>query len=492
MRLLAIALALAGVLLGFGLPFAGHGGALLYLAPLCFVVAGVLAARSVQRRGGLLVLAGVVAAVFALVLPAVVNAVRNRQGIAWSVPSPENLMLAEAGMAVTAMDESTVLTGRDIATGDRRWRLSLGKPLDPSGQLNLQRVGQTLLVTARDGVLRGVDLKTGKERWKTPGSRTVIAAIADPEVVAVTRCSDGKNCTVQARSIQDGKLRWEAPVFIGGAFLGAPGGGEQLQERAKLWPASAVIVRQPPNGRRYEVRALATGRVVARASTTRDLLGVTGNRFLRATEDGTVTAADVDSGAVVWTKPANGLFAVRAESVQSDWLGVPDGGLVLTQRLASLPVISARGTYRLLDPRTGKVSEHPIDLPPSAVEVFATGGPDVTAESSTAGVAPRVPVLQAVRPDDSPLQVDGRRIDAGDVDFRSVDVTETQVAWEAPMEPFGGGEQQGIEVIDRRSGKRLVRYIADEVRVRSVGERLVIGDGDGEDGEDHEHVVEVP
>jgi outer membrane protein assembly factor BamB len=490
MRLLAIALAVAGIVLGFGLPAAGRGGALLYLAPLCFIAAGVLAARTVQRRGGLLVLAGVAAAVFALVLPAVVNAVRNRQGIAWSVPSPENLELAEAGIAVTAMDESTVLTGRDIETGDRRWRLSLGKPLDPSGQLILQRAGRTLIVTARDGVLRGVDLKTGKVRWTAPGSRTVIPVVASPEVVAISRCSDGKNCTVQARSVQDGKLRWEAPLFIGGAFLGSPGGGEQLQERAKLWPASVVIVRRPPDGKRYEVRALATGRVVARGSTARELLGVTGKRFLRATEDGAVTATDVDSGGVVWTKPADQRFAVRAESVQSDWLGFPDGGIVLTRRLSSLPIISIHGTYQLLDPRTGKVGEHPIDLPTSTVEVFVSGGPDVTAETATAGVAPRVPVLQAVTPGDSPLLVDGRRINAGHIDFRSIDVTDTQVAWEQPMEPFGGGEHEGIEVIDRRTGKQLVRYIADEVRVRSVGERLVIGDGDGEDGQDHEHVVD--
>ena len=282
MRLLAIVLAAAGILVGFVLPLAGLAGSLLYLAPLFFVVAGVLAARSVQRRGALLVLAGVVAAVAVLVLPGVVNGVRNQQGIAWSVPEPENVEFAEAGIAVTAMNESTTLTGRDLETGDRRWRLELREPAQPTGQLHIQRVGRTLLITARDGALRAVDLQTGKVRWESPHSRTMIPAVASPELVALTRCSSGKECTVEARSIQDGTVRWEAPVFQGGAFLGSPGGGEQLQEREKLWPASVVIVRVPPKGARYEVRALATGRVAARGSTEREFLGVIGNLFLRA------------------------------------------------------------------------------------------------------------------------------------------------------------------------------------------------------------------
>ena len=120
---------------------------------------------------------------------------------------------------------------------------------------------------------------------------------------------------------------------------------------------------------------------------------------------------------------------MRAESVQSDWLGLPDGGLILVQRLASLPTISVRGTLRQLDPRTGKLTEHPVDLPSPVVEVFPTA-PDVTAETATTGFAPRVPVLQAVTTDDTPLLIDGRRYDVGDVDYRSIDVTATQVAWE--------------------------------------------------------------
>jgi hypothetical protein len=303
-------------------------------------------------------------------------------------------------------------------------------------------------------------------------------------VVAVTRCGNSDDCTVEARSIQDGAVRWRAPVILDGAFLGAPGGGEQLDDRARLWPASVAIVRVPPKGDRYEVRSLQSGRIVARGSTEHETLGVIGNRFVRATEAGVVSAVDVASGRELWTQRGT---PVRAESVRSHWLGMPDGGLVLSSQSLPLPDLSLGTTLRLLDPRTGKVTEHPVDLPPGPVEVLATGGPDVTAETSTGGVTPRVPALRS----DDALQVDGRRYDADDLNPFSISVTPTQVAWKSALGSYGSGDRDGISVYDRRTGKRLVRYVADEVRVRQVGERLVIGDGDGEDGEDHEYVVDA-
>ena len=38
-----------------------------------------------------------------------------------------------------------------------------------------------------------------------------------------------------------------------------------------------------------------------------------------------------------------------------------------------------------------------------------------------------------------------------------------------------------MEVYDRRSGKRLVRYIGENTTVSSAGERLVIAEGDDRD-----------
>jgi hypothetical protein len=250
-----------------------------------------------------------------------------------------------------------------------------------------------------------------------------------------------------------------------------------------------VIVRVPPKGARYEVRELATGRVIARGSTEDELLGVTANLFLRSTQEGAMSATDVESGHEVWTRPVDGFVPVLAESVRSDWLGITDGGLILQPRLETLPDVSARDALRLLDPRTGKVTEHPVDLPSGTVEVYPTSGPDVTAETARRGVTPRVPVLQAMYPDNDALQVDGRRLDGDDIDSRSIDVTARQIAWESPSTSFPGSDADAISVYDRATGKRLVHYVSEEVRVRAVGERLVIGSGPNEDSQDREYVV---
>ena len=74
----------------------------------------------------------------------------------------------------------------------------------------------------------------------------------------------------EVRSIADGSVRWRAPVEHD-PWLGSPPIAQSLGADRSLWPASAVILRTPPEGERYEVRRLDTGKVLARgdAETTR-------------------------------------------------------------------------------------------------------------------------------------------------------------------------------------------------------------------------------
>ena len=165
----------------------------------------------------------------------------------------------------------------------RRWPMDLGGREHFASDVLIRRAGDTLLVVDNEARLRGIDLKTGKQRWDTPpASGLMLPAIASPEVVASTRC-DGDRCTAEARSIADGKLRWEAPTESSPPWLGSPPIAQALQTGRALWPASAVIV---PRGDRYEVRQLASGKVVARGTLAREDVGVAGNVFLRQTEKG--------------------------------------------------------------------------------------------------------------------------------------------------------------------------------------------------------------
>ena len=78
MRLISVALAAAGVIVGIVLPAFGLGLIPLLVGAACLAAAGFLA-----RRGRLIAVCGIVAAVALISAPAVVAHIRNGQGIDW-------------------------------------------------------------------------------------------------------------------------------------------------------------------------------------------------------------------------------------------------------------------------------------------------------------------------------------------------------------------------------------------------------------------------
>lgn len=474
---LAALLAVAGLVLGVGLPLAGLGRIPLLLGAVCFVAAGILAAREARGARAIYVLGGILAAVVLLQVPGFVNDRRNGQGIAWEARAGERVVLAGEGVAVTESDDGRTVTGRDVDSGGGKWRIELPQT-EALAQLVVQRVGRTLLIVDRESKLRAVDIGTGRALWDAPAQPRgfVLPAVASPDTVAVTRCREGGRCTAEARSMRDGKVRWEAPLASGAPWLGSPPLPQALGPERVPWPASAVILRLPPQGARYEVRELATGKVFARGSGD-DALGVIGNLLLRSTNEGDLAAIDVTTGREAWRRRADGLLPARAPDGSLRWLGIPDGGLVMTRGLADLDSVDVGATLRVLDPRTGKLTEHPTGVRgASDTIVVSTDGPAVTARNVGAGVAPRAPVLAVWL--DKRVLADGRSYRAPGLDKRDVAATPTQVGWDQRMQPFGSGERSGAVVYDRRTGKRLVRFAGEgRVNVSSAGERLVISDG---------------
>ena len=409
-------------------------------------------------------------------MPVFVNGRRNDEGIAWEVPKGERVVLAEAGTAVTERNDGRTLTARELGAGARNWKVDLPDDGRLGSSLSVRRVGRTLLVVGSDKKLRALDLATGLERWDTrAGTSTVLPAVASPDVVATTRCQ-GLRCGVEARSVGDGALRWSAPLDGTGDWLGSPPVAQALNAHRSLWPASAVIVRLPPKGERYEVRQLATGKIVARGVAGDAALGVVGNLFLRQTEKGVLSATDVTSGDEVWKRPADGLVVARAPDDSLRWLGMPDGALLPLQQLRDKEDLTVLDHLRVIDPRTGKLVDHQLgDLQSGSGRAVPADGPAVSAANATAGFAPRVPVVWGWF--ERKVAADGRLYRTGKLGSRAVEATTTQIAWDPAVHPFAGGERDGAVVYDRRSGKRVVQYAGeDNVYVRSEGERIVIRD----------------
>ena len=158
-------------------------------------------------------------------------------------------------------------------------------------------------------------------------------------------------------------------------------------------------------------------------------------------------------------------------------LALPEGKALLVRGLHELPTAGLGSTLRLLDPRTGKVTEHPIRLQTAPIDVTTTDGP-----------APGPPILDGIDDGGDTIQADDRlyrfQPRAG-----SIAATASQVGWEPRRPGFGSDDRDGAEVYARRSGRRLVRYAGDDVRVRTVGERLVIVDHAADEGGGRQYVV---
>jgi hypothetical protein len=140
-----------------------------------------------------------------------------------------------------------------------------------------------------------------------------------------------------------------------------------------------------------------------------------------------------------------------------------------------MPDLEPGDPLRILDPRTGKVTEHPVGVS-GYVGVFATGT-----------ATPGVPVLRKfgdTNPEDDTVKdqlvVDGRHYMRERLDPFEIAATTTQAAFKSTLSVYGLGKRRGIEVYDRRGG-RVARLVAANAHVRSAGERLVISVGENED-----------
>jgi hypothetical protein len=421
----ALLVALAGLVVAIAVPFFWASRAPIFIGAALLVAAGLLSKRALGA------LAGIAAAVVLLFAPGPIDGWRNERGIAWTVPDDERLEIAEGDAAITVGREDTVLRARDM------------------------------LAVGYDDGLQAIDLDTGKVRWTAPPAETHFAGVTDGENVALTRCPTDQ-CQVESYSLRDGTLRWKAPVDGAREFLGVPLPKDQLLDDLPLWPASFVVVGDED---RFEARDLATGRVLTRGEGN---TGMIGDVLVESHAEDKVTATDVKTGRELWSQER--LELARSPMLSAHSLALPGGMLLAESR--TLDDLMVGDTLELVDPRTGKLTERPTDLPPDIVHVYSTGLPNA---------APAI-LWEDYEGDDtdgSEVLVDGRHYPRQRVD--EIAVTPTEAGWESTQAPWGHGTHRVVEVYDRRSGKRLVRFLGENTFVSSAGERLVIAEGGDRD-----------
>jgi hypothetical protein len=164
---------------------------------------------------------------------------------------------------------------------------------------------------------------------------------------------------------------------------------------------------------------------------------------------------------------------VRTVDYSSQMLAVIDGGLLLVREPSKMPDLEPGDPLRILDPRTGKVTEHPVGVS-GYVSVVATGT-----------ATPGVPLVRRFGDLDESgekdqVVVDGRHFARERIDPYEVAATTTQAAFKSTLSVYGLGQRRGIEVYDRRGG-RVERLVVADAHVRSAGDRLVISVGENDD-----------
>jgi outer membrane protein assembly factor BamB len=261
-----------------------------------------------------------------------VGALRLSDGaVAWSVSSPEEVYRREVGASedIVLIQESVsferarVLTWRtiayDAANGSERWRRLTADTLTPPGPVDGQ--GIVVLADQDAGALVGVDVLTGEERWRV-ASRDV--PLANSPTVAVV---------------------WNLAAYE--ADPGTPSGFRGMDRLTgdELW-ASDTLLPYPT------WLSDQTGYAGLRSPAM--VLG----EILAVPTGATVTAIDVQTGAILWQAP------------QLGHLGAADGVIVGTRG----PVQPGNWiTFTALDAASGQERWTAPGRPPSPRSFLAAG-----------------------------------------------------------------------------------------------------------------------
>ena len=139
--------------------------------------------------------------------PAELPALTGAQGVRvlWStsVGSAESFVLAPAVIedAVYAAGRNGTVVRLDAATGQPKWRVSVGKKL--SGGVGSD--GVLAVAATEEGEVFALDAETGVVRWRARVSSEVLAAPRLSEGLVLVRSADSR---IFAFGAEDGKRRW--------------------------------------------------------------------------------------------------------------------------------------------------------------------------------------------------------------------------------------------------------------------------------------------
>lgn len=215
------------------------------------------------------------------------------------------------GDAVYAASRAGTVARLDAASGQAKWRVSLGKRIS-SG---VGSDGTLVVVAADDGEVFALDARSGVVKWRSRVSSEVLAQPKVSDGLALVRSADSK---VFAFGIEDGKRRWVYQRPAAALIVRSPVGLTIHQGMAYAgFSGGKLVAISLANGSARWEATVALPKGATELERVTDIVGdpsAQGREVCTAAYQGRVACYDVQNGNQLWSREMSTLTGVSFDA----------------------------------------------------------------------------------------------------------------------------------------------------------------------------------
>ena len=249
--------------------------------------------------------------------PAELPSLTNPQGVRvmWSasIGGADEFVLTPAlfGDSVYAASRSGTVASLDTASGQQRWRVSVGARI--SGAVGTD--GTLVAVASDEGEVIALDAQSGTVRWRSRVSSEVLAAPKISERLVLVRSADSR---IFAFGAEDGKRRWVYQRAAASLIVRSPAGLtiSQGSAYAGFGGGKLVAVSLATGGVRWEA-TVALPKGATELERVTDIVGdptALGREICAAAYQGRVACYDAQNGNQLWARDMSSLTGVSFDA----------------------------------------------------------------------------------------------------------------------------------------------------------------------------------
>jgi outer membrane protein assembly factor BamB len=249
--------------------------------------------------------------------PAELPSLTNPQGVRvmWSasIGGADEFVLSPAlyGDSVYAASRSGSVASLDAASGQQRWRVTVGARI--SGAVGSD--GTLVAVASDEGEVIALDAQNGTVRWRARVSSEVLAAPKIGEGLVLVRSADSR---IFAFGAEDGKRRWVYQRAAASLIVRSPAGLtiSQGSAYAGFGGGKLVALSLATGGVRWEA-TVALPKGATELERVTDIVGdpfAQGREVCAAAYQGRVACYDAQNGNQLWSRELSSLTGVSFDA----------------------------------------------------------------------------------------------------------------------------------------------------------------------------------